>query len=48
MITRYLIRKLGLEVPVDSIKFEDGTIRLITNYDLELFRLGYIDDPRIK
>ena len=40
-----LFAKLGLERPIDVIRDNDKILRVITNYDIELYRLGIIPDP---
>lgn len=41
-----LVHLLGLEVPIDAIRRSDGSILIITNYDEEQYRRGYLCDPR--
>lgn len=40
-----LFIRLGIEKPVDVIRNNDKILRVITNYDIELYRLGIIPDP---
>ena len=37
--------KFGLEVPVDVIRTKTGSLKVITNYDIELFNLDLALDP---
>lgn len=37
--------KLGALVPVDVIRTKTGGLRVITNYDIELYKLGVGPDP---
>lgn len=34
-----------MEIPIDVIRLKNGSLKVITDYDMELFRKGLIKDP---
>ena len=40
-----LVLRFGQPVPIDVIRTSTGGLKVITNYDIELFKLGLTSDP---